>query len=550
MAGGLMNLVSYGNNNIILNGNPKKTFFKSVYQKYTNFGLQRFRINHEGNKILNTTSSTFYTFKIPRYAELLHDSYLVINLPNIYSPFHYIKKNNNYQLIPYEFKWIQELGVQIIKKISIVAGGATLSEYDGEYLSCLVQRDYSTEKKELWNKMIGNIPELNNPGNAFGNINTYPNAQFSDINRSVQPSIRNRKLYIPLETFFCQSSKLSLPLIALQYQEIFINIELRPVVEWYTINNIDAIDFANGISYHMQPNYNVSHQQLWKFLQEPTDEFSLDENYNQTINDWNSDVHLNCTYIFLSNDERRLFAAKEHKILIKNIHKYDYYDVGGPKNINVESKNMVSSYMFRFRRNDAYLRNEWNNYTNWAYKNIKPVPISIFNGFKKADDIVANVDNFYITGNIGINDDDTYDYNEKYILKEMGIIIDGVYRENIMDSGVYNYIEKFKRNSGNAIDGLYFYNFCLNSNKKTYQPSGAINLTKFKHLTFEYDTIDFPIDPSGIFTELMCDGDNNLIGFRKNTGKNHKYNFDLKIYEERYNVIVISSGNIGLLNAR
>ena len=42
MPGGLMNLVAEGNQNIILNGNPSKTFFKTVYSKYTNFGLQYF----------------------------------------------------------------------------------------------------------------------------------------------------------------------------------------------------------------------------------------------------------------------------------------------------------------------------------------------------------------------------------------------------------------------------------------------------------------------------------------------------------------------------
>jgi hypothetical protein len=45
-----MNLIAYGNENLLFNGNPKKTFFKSTYQKYTNFGLQRFRIDYEGTK--------------------------------------------------------------------------------------------------------------------------------------------------------------------------------------------------------------------------------------------------------------------------------------------------------------------------------------------------------------------------------------------------------------------------------------------------------------------------------------------------------------------
>ena len=52
----------------------------------------------------------------------------------------------------------------------------------------------------------------------------------------VEPSIRSRKLYIPLGSFFCDSSKLSLPLVAIQYQEISIKITFRPTFQLYTIN--------------------------------------------------------------------------------------------------------------------------------------------------------------------------------------------------------------------------------------------------------------------------------------------------------------------------
>ena len=47
MGGGVLNLVAVGNLNIILNGNPKKTFFKTTYTKYKNFGLQRFLIPYK-----------------------------------------------------------------------------------------------------------------------------------------------------------------------------------------------------------------------------------------------------------------------------------------------------------------------------------------------------------------------------------------------------------------------------------------------------------------------------------------------------------------------
>ena len=52
MAGGLLSLLSQGQQNVILNGNPSKTMWKGVYQKYTNFGLQKFRLDFEGAKTL------------------------------------------------------------------------------------------------------------------------------------------------------------------------------------------------------------------------------------------------------------------------------------------------------------------------------------------------------------------------------------------------------------------------------------------------------------------------------------------------------------------
>ena len=61
-------------------------------------------------------------------------------------------------LIPYEFKWIEELGAHMIQNIEIFSGGVTLANYPGEYLSCLKERDFSAEKKELWDKCVEIFP--------------------------------------------------------------------------------------------------------------------------------------------------------------------------------------------------------------------------------------------------------------------------------------------------------------------------------------------------------------------------------------------------------
>ena len=143
-----------------------------------------------------------------------------------------------------------------------------------------------------------------------------------------------------------------------------------------------------------------------------------------------------------------------------------------------------------------------------------------------------------------------YDYNLKNIMINCGIVMGGTYRENLLDDGLYNYIEKYNRTTGNGKDGLYCYNFCLNSNKKHYQPSGAMNVNKFASIFFEFNTIEPPFNPEGAVVDYICDTINNQIGFRKSVGQLNEYNFDLRIFEERYNVVIISGGKIGLQNAR
>ena len=546
MGGGLLNLTAYGNENVILNGNPKKTFFKAVYKKHTNFGLQRFRIDYKGSRILNYNTPTVLDFKIPRYAEMLYDTYVCVTLPDIWSPFQEFNPSlqvGGNRMRPYQFRWIEELGTNMIREVEVYSGPIILSKFSGEYLNCLKERDFSNSKKDLWNRMTGNISELNNPAFSGYRVNVYPNAMYVD-ETGVIPSIQGRKLYIPLNLFFSDSSKMALPLVALQYQEINIKITFQPITHLYTINDVDAVNNATGVSYRRAPNPNVLHHQMWHFLNPPRDISGTLALYDQTRNDWNTDIHLISTYIFLGQDERRIIATQPYKLLIKQIYEYEKLSVGGSQITEFDSKDMVVNYMFRFRRNDVHLRNEWSNYTNWTYNNIEPQKIT--NILPELNEKrIRNPRNFYITGSIG-----DYFYNKKEILVDMGVVLQGVYRENVLDAGIYEYVEKWKRTSGSAKDGLYCYNFCLDSERAVYQPSGAMNLNKFSKVSFEFNTLEPPINTEPRLINIICDTNNNPIGFRKTTADLTEYSYDLKIFEERYNMLIITGGRGELLQAR
>ena len=146
-------------------------------------------------------------------------------------------------------------------------------------------------------------------------------------------------------------------------------------------------DSVNDKNIRRAPNCGSPYEQLWLFLQQPVEPLGVMipapiENNARYIkrNNWNADIHLIGTYVFLSNDERQLFAASEHKYLIKNVYEHEYINLFGASTIDVLARNMVSSFILRFRRSDVYLRNEWLNYTNWSWSN--EIPYDLDYNFK------------------------------------------------------------------------------------------------------------------------------------------------------------------------
>jgi len=563
MSGGLIQLVSASNQDIVLTGNPSKTFFKSTYHKYTNFSLQKFRLDFEGSRTLRLSEESNFTFKVKRYADLLMDSYLSVELPNIWSPVFppqtddTTTANNTGAWIPYEFRWIENIGAQMISRITVTCGNQILQEFSGAYLLAMVQRDFSAEKKALFDKMTGNVPELNDPANSGSRVNAYPNAYYTTNAAGAEPSIRGRILYIPLNAWFTLKSQMAFPLVALQYNELQINVTMRPVQELFQIR--DVMDSDNNYPY-VAPNFNQYYMQFYRFLQTPPDVSLGVNSYTDTRTLWNSDVNLVCTYCFLSNAESRIFALNEQKYLFKQARENVFYNVTGPNKVQLDSIGMISSYTFYLQRSDANLRNEWSNYTNWPY-NYLPYDLTPATTSGTYEIVRTNPDGTTTTVYIGpgVNANGkltgwmlTGNYNlenEKNILISMALMLDGSYRENAQPVGVYNYIEKYTRTAGNAPDGLYVYNFCMNSSHSDLQPSGAINMSRFTTIEFEINTIVPSLDPYAQSLTICDPETGNIIGINKPTWRIYDYNFNLVVFEERINMVTFVGGNCGLMYA-
>jgi hypothetical protein len=223
--------------------------------------------------------------------------------------------------------------------------------------------------------------------------------------------------------------------------------------------------------------------------------------------------------------------------------------------------------MWFLQRSDIAERNQWSNYTNWPYDflpyNVETAKETETGDLNYTEDKWKDLSVYmtpkydFIWDNNSLQPNPSsimisgkyYKENQKNIMETWGLILDGKYRENTMDAGILNYVEKYTRTAGNGPDGLYCYNFCLNNNVTDFQPSGAINMSKFNKIQFEMGIITPPLDPSSQ-VEIICNTDGNAIGIDKTRDSIFDYTYDLTVMEERFNVLTFSSGNAALSYAR
>jgi len=208
MGGGLLQLVAYGAQDVYLTGNPQITFFKVVYRRHTNFSIESIQQTFNGTP----SGGKRVTCQISRNGDLVHKLYVVFSDGNA------------------------ELDARdLLKKVEVEIGGQLIDRQYGEWM-------------QIWNEL------------------TLPAGKTTGYTKMVGGSGASGNRYVPLEFWFCRNIGLALPLIALQYHEVKINIEFESISD---------------------------------------DPFT--------------DATLWADYIFLDTDERRRFAQLSHEYLIEQV---------------------------------------------------------------------------------------------------------------------------------------------------------------------------------------------------------------------------------------
>lgn len=246
MGGGLMQLVAYGAQDIYLTGNPQITFFKVVYRRHTNFAVESIEQTFNGQVDFGKR----VTATISRNGDLIQQMYLEAVLPNVTGG-------------STGCTWTYGVGNAMINKAEIEIGGQLIDRHYGDWMN-------------IWTELTATAGKRTGYDNMVGNALTAGSEQFSSWDADGSATSSKYRIYVPFQFWFNRNPGLALPLIALQYHEVKLNLELRPVTD-------------------------------------------LVQGQNATVSGSLVSCKLYVDYIYLDTDERRRFAQVSHEYLIEQV---------------------------------------------------------------------------------------------------------------------------------------------------------------------------------------------------------------------------------------
>ena len=263
MGGGLLQLVAYGAQDVYLTGNPQITFFKVVYRRHTNFAIEAIEQTPTGSNSLGSRVS----FQITRNGDLIHRVY-----------FYGVLAASGGTTGTTPIALVPNFGHKLLKTIELEIGGQRIDKHYSEWLYIWNELSLPIGKRNGYNVMVGA-----NPRNISSKL----------------ISGQEYELYVPLEFWFCRNVGLALPLIALQYHEVKINIEYESEA---------LMKDTNAANYTYEEETKA------------TGPYAANDTFaNNNVVLRLDKATLWVDYIFLDTDERRRFAQLSHEYLIEQL---------------------------------------------------------------------------------------------------------------------------------------------------------------------------------------------------------------------------------------
>lgn len=479
MPGGLIQLVGVGAQNELVNGNPSMTHFRAVYRRHTNFAMESIRMTFTSSNLeFSTTQTRTISCRIDRYAQLLHDTYLVITLPDIWSPLKFVgvdlppgyQEGDGANSIGYEFQWIKNIGYNLIDRVDLTMNGQAIQTLRGEWLKMYSYLTHDRNKRLIVDQMVGNVPEIYDPANAYDRQNQYPHAVVSPstpldgpMTTIPEPSIRSRQLVIPLHFWFSENPGTVLPLVALQNSEVYINVTLRALNDLYTVVDVNPNSTTYG--QRIKPTGD-DFTKIGLFLSPPTISGTPSV---PGLSTFFPNPYLEGNFIYLTEAEMNQVARADTTILVKTIRYVNKEgQFGANTDLDIPMFNLVTRILFASQRSDRILLNDWDNYTNWENTNRAP-------------------------WNAGVSTDQTEIYTSgqqqvssvypRETVADAVLLLDGKERFQTKPVSYFSLLQMYRHTTGDipSLPGIYMYSFALDHDQ--YQPSGAINGSAFNKVT-------------------------------------------------------------------
>ena len=379
MAGGLMQLVAYGAQDVYLTGNPKVTFFQAVYKRHTNFAMENIEQTVNGT----AAASGRVSVTIARNGDLVGDMYLQLTAKESLST-----KTSDAG----DYNWVAE---RAINNIELSIGGQRIDKHYQKWWRLYDNLYHDEAKKATYAKM------------------TTTNGKST--------------VYLPLLFFFNRNPGLYLPLIALQYHEVRIDIDL-------------SADYATFI-------------------------------------DSTAGVKVYANYIYLDTEERRRFAQKGHEYLIEQVQHTgnDTVTSASPKQVRLSYNHPVKELVWCFSNTSAK-SSLW----NFTSKNLA-TDIVLESNVSTMVDSNCFVPLTQAAGvplvSVGTGAS-TSAYTEESVgpLSTFKLVLNGQDRFKEQAGKYFNQVQAFNHHTGSPVPGVYSYSFALKPEE--HQPTGTCNFSR------------------------------------------------------------------------
>jgi hypothetical protein len=313
--GGLLQLVAVGKQDVFLTGNPQISFFKMVYRRYTNFAVESQPMYFDGTANFGQRISCL----IPRRGDLLGKVYIDVLLPGLT-----LNDGSNTPV-----SYVNSIGNALIQEITFEVGEQQIDKQTGEWMEIWEQLTTPAGQRDALNTMIGRVDGYNIPDLIPG------------------PASEGLRLYIPLQFYFCKNPGLYLPLLALQYHPIRINITISPLQSLFYSQQLILVP---NCSLTVNP-ANITSMMLWG------------------------------DYVYLDTEERRRFVSQSHEYLIEQIQYTPLIGVTASQaqvNIQTDFNHPIKEFIFVARRDFMNQVHEFFNYSSLATNEAVPTPVQPF----------------------------------------------------------------------------------------------------------------------------------------------------------------------------